>query len=117
MRIACILILMLPSAWAFASDDPCYIAYQHVDKTFEFRACEAAANAGVADAEFGYGLILFSGFDGKNDHRAALDWFRKSARHGHQLAQVTLGLFLNNKDIEAELRNPVEAYAWRVTAG
>jgi TPR repeat protein len=117
LRIACILILMLPSAWAFASDDPCYIAYHHVDKSFEFRACEAAANAGVADAEFGYGLILFSGFDRQNDRRAALDWFRKSARQGHQLAQVALGILLNNKDTEAELRNPVEAYAWTVTAG
>jgi TPR repeat protein len=83
----------------------------------ELHACEAAANAGVADAEFGYGLILWSSASRQHDRPAALDWFRKGARQGHQLAQSLLGLFLVHKDVEADLRNPVEAYAWRITAG
>src|SRR5258707_7795942 len=94
LRIACIFILILHSTLALASDDPCYIAFHHADELSDFRACEAAANAGVADAEFGYGLILLSGFNKQHDRRTALDWFRKSARQGHQLAQSSLGLFL-----------------------
>jgi hypothetical protein len=117
LRIVFIFLLILPSAWAFASDDPCYMAYWHVDKSSELYACEAAANVGVADAEFGYGLILWSSANRQHDHRAALDWFRKSARQGYQLAQSLLGNFLAHKDVEADLRNPVEAYAWRVTVG
>jgi hypothetical protein len=93
------------------------MAYWHADKSSELHACEAAANAGVADAEFGYGLILWSSANRQHDRRAALDWFRKSARQGHQLAQSLLGNFLVHKDVEADLRNPVEAYAWRITAG
>jgi hypothetical protein len=116
-RIAFIFLLILPSAWAFASDDPCYIAYWHADKSAELHACEGAANAGVADAEFGYGLILWSSANREHDHRAALDWFRKSARQGYRFAQSLLGNFLANKDVEADLRIPVEAYAWRVTVG
>jgi hypothetical protein len=116
-RIALIFVLLLPSAWAFASDDPCYMAYWHAEKSSELHACEAAANAGVADAQFGYGLILWSSANRQHDHRAALDWFRKSARQGYQLAQSLLGNFLANKGLEADLRNPVEAYAWRVTVG
>jgi hypothetical protein len=36
-----------------ACNDARHIAYHHIDKSFEFRACEAAANAGVADAQVG----------------------------------------------------------------
>jgi TPR repeat protein len=50
-------------------------------------------------------------------HKAALDWFRKSARQGHYLAQTMLGMALSNPSLEKELRNPVEAYAWFIAAG
>jgi len=79
--------------------------------------CEAAANAGDAQAEFGYGLILWSAHDRQNDRHAALDWFRRSARQRHHLAQSSLGVFLTDKRVEADLRNPIEGYAWLVTAG
>jgi hypothetical protein len=103
---------------AYSSDDPCRIAYLHADKASEARACEAAANAGNADAEFQYGLILWSGVGQPNhDHRAALEWIRKSARQGNYVAQISLGGLLKHKDVEPELRNPVEAYAWLVAAG
>src|ERR1700674_3453121 len=105
-------VLPLLSTWAYASDDPCFVAYWHVDRTSELHTCEAAANAGDAEAEFGYGLILWSAPDRQNDRRAALDWFRKSAREGHHLAQSSLGVFLTDKRVDAELRNPVEGYAW-----
>jgi hypothetical protein len=113
--LACIFALF--SNWAHASDDPCFVAYWHVEKTSELHTCEAAANAGDAEAEFGYGLILWSAQDRQSDRRAALDWFRKSARQRHQLAQSSLGVFLTDKRVEADLRNPIEGYAWLVTAG
>ena len=83
----------------------------------EARACEAAANAGNADAEFQYGLILWSGDRPVHDRHAALEWIRKSARQGNFVAQITLGGLLKRDDVEPELRNPVEAYAWLVAAG
>jgi hypothetical protein len=124
VRIGCrkscaLLVFILPfvSKWAYASDDPCFVAYWHVDRTSELHICEAAANAGDAAAEFGYGLILWSGQDRQNDRRAALDWFRKSARQRYHFAQSSLGIFLTDKRVEPELRNPVEGFAWLVTAG
>ena len=103
---------------ASASEDPCGIAYQHADKLSELKACQAAADAGNADAEFQYGLILWSGVDQPtHDHRAALEWIRKSARRGYLTAQITLGALLPLKDLESDSRNPIEGYAWLVTAG
>jgi TPR repeat protein len=94
------------------------MAYLYADKPSEARACETAANEGNADAEFQYGLMLWSGVDQPtHDHRAALKWIRKSARQGHFAAQISLGGLLARKDVEPELRNPVEAYAWLVAAG
>jgi hypothetical protein len=110
-------ILSLFSTWAYASDDPCFVAYWHVDRTAELHTCEAAANAGDAEAQFGYGLILWSAQDRQNDRGAALHWFRKSARQRHHFAQSSLGLFLTDKRVDADLRNPIEGYAWLVTAG
>jgi hypothetical protein len=102
---------------AFSTEDPCRVAYLHADKLTEERACEAAANAGDANAQFGYGLILWSGDQAEHDRRTALDWFRKSARQGNYFAQISLAIFLKHKDVETELRNPIEAYAWMVTSG
>lgn len=117
-NVALMLLLSSIPGWAFSSDDPCRIAYLHADKASEAGACEAAANAGIADAEFQYGLILWSGVGQPNhDHRAALEWIRKSARQGNYVAQIFLGGLLKHKDVEPELRNPVEAYAWLVATG
>src|SRR5580692_11036043 len=98
------------SGLAFSSEDPCRVAYLHAEKVTEERACEAAANAGDANAELGYGLILWSGDQPVHERRAALEWIRKSARQGDYVAQITLGVFLSHRDIAPELRNPVEAY-------
>jgi len=73
--------------------------------------------AGGPNAEFGYALILWSGNDRPSDRKSALEWFRKSARQGHSLAQVSLGRFLSHPTLDAQLRNPVEAYAWWIAAG
>jgi len=111
-----LLLYSVPGLASF-SEDPCRVAYLHADKVSEERTCEAAANAGDANAELGYGLILWSGDQPVHDRRAALEWMRKSARQGDYVAQISLAGFLKHKDVEADLRNPVEAYAWLVTSG
>jgi TPR repeat protein len=117
-RVVLIVIVCWAPHLASASEDPCRVAYLHADKTSQMSACAAAANAGDADAEFQYGLILMSGVDRPSyDTRAALDWLRKSARQGHWVAQISLAGLLSRQYIAAELRDPIEAYAWLVTSG
>jgi hypothetical protein len=103
--------------------DPCWHGTANLAK------CREAAEAGDARAEFQYGLILWGGHDLTLDHKAALDWFRRSARQGYEPAQEALGRLLSDKaggwpyglyhpyELEAKLINPVEAYAWLVAAG
>lgn len=74
---AIVIFLGLPGPTLYAADDPCTVAYRDGTKANEFNECERAANAGNAQAEFGYGLILFSGHDRKNDHAAGLDWLER----------------------------------------
>jgi hypothetical protein len=110
--------VLLKSVLAVSGEDPCQVAYLHADKSTEKRTCQTAANAGDAHAELGYGLILWSGVDQPtHDHRAALEWMRTAARQGNYVAQISSGGLLKSKGVEAELRNPIEAYAWAVTAG
>jgi TPR repeat protein len=116
LGMALVFLCSIPAV-AFSSDDLCRVTYLHADKSPEIRACEAAANAGDANAELGYGLVLWSGDQPAHDRRAALEWIRKSARQGHFVAQISLGGLLAHKDVEPELRNPVEAYAWLVASG
>ena len=115
-NVALMLLLSSIPGCAFSSEDPCRIAYLHADKSADIRACEAAANAGDANAELENGLILWSGDQPAHDRRAALEWIRKSARQGNFVAQISLGGLLK-LNIEPELRNAVEAYAWLVTSG
>lgn len=99
-----------------ASSDPCFTGYWN-GSSQDVDACAILAKAGGPNAEFGYALILWSGHNRPEDHKAALDWFRMSARQGHSLAQITLARFLSDPSVEQELRNPVEAYAWWFAAG
>ena len=119
-QLLALAILLSSSAIAgFASQvgDQCYAAYWDGRKQQALSACRSAAVAGDAEAQFQYGLILWSGHDRTSDHKAAIDWLRRSARQGHALAQVSLGRFLSDEGIETALHNPTEAYAWFVTAG
>jgi hypothetical protein len=114
-------ILALILCWVplvASAADPCGIAYQHADKLSELKACKANADAGDADAQLQYGLIIWSGVDQPtHDHRVALEWIRKSARQGYLTAQIALGAFLPLKDLEWESGNQIEGYAWLMTAG
>lgn len=113
--VLCLFLFSAPSP-APASPDPCSTGYWNGSNK-DVDACAELAKAGGPNAEFRYGLILLSGHHRPEDHRAALDWFRKSARQGHYLAQTVLGHLLCDPSVEKELRNPVEAYAWWTSAG
>jgi TPR repeat protein len=110
-----IFLLLIPIT-GFAAD-PCDEAYSNGKATESLSRCRSEAQAGSAEAEFGYALILWSGHDQANDQREALEWFHKSARQGHKLAQVALGMFMSQEGIDKAFRNLPEAYAWFVTAG
>jgi TPR repeat protein len=118
-RAACVLVASLPSGSAFASslDEACDTAYWDGAKLQDLSRCRSAAEGGDAEAEFQYGLILWSGHDRESDPKAAVDWMRKSARQGHRLAQIALGGFMSHEGFPGEVRNLVEAYAWFGTAG
>lgn len=108
--------LVLAMGLAHAADNGCKSAYDNGTRSADVARCEAAARAGGPNAEFGYGLILWSGHDSVLDKKAALDWFRLSARQGHYLAQIMLGKMLSDTRVDANLRNPVEGYAWFMAA-
>jgi TPR repeat protein len=109
--------LVLAMALAHAADNGCKAAYDDGTRNADVARCEAAARAGGPNAEFEYGLLLWSGHDGTLDKKSALDWFRLSARQGHYLAQIMLGKMLSDTRVDANLRNPVEGYAWFMAAG
>jgi len=110
-------VLVLATTLAHAADNGCQAAYRDGTRSADVARCQAAAKAGGPNAEFGYGLLLWSGHDGINDKKSALDWFRMSARQGTYLAQIMLGKMLSDTRVDASLRNPVEGYAWFMAAG
>jgi TPR repeat protein len=109
--------LLLSATLAYAADNGCKAAYDDGRRSADVARCEAAARAGGPNAEFEYGLLLWSGHNGATDKKSALDWFRLSARQGHYLAQIMLGKMLSDTTVDANLRNPVEGYGWYMAAG
>lgn len=109
--------LVLAPWSAHATDNGCKAAYDDGTRSADVARCEAAAKAGGPNAEFGYGLLLWSGHNGALDKQSALDWFRLSARQGHYLAQIMLGKMLSDTKVDGKLRNPIEGYAWFRAAG
>ena len=100
-----------------APADVCKEAYEARNVEAEVQ-CQNAATAGDRDAQFGYGLVLFSGRGQESNPSASLKWLRLAASQGHFLARVMLGRLLSDSDmLSADLRNPVEGYAWWVVAG
>jgi TPR repeat protein len=97
--------------------DDCDKAYWDWKDSAALQRCEIAANSGSAEAQWGYGLILWSGPPQGVNHTAALDWLRKSARQGYWFAQVFLGGVLQHRELSANLRNRPEAFAWLIAAG
>jgi TPR repeat protein len=107
---------MLVSSAAMA-DDNCHNAHADGQNVADLIRCISAARTGNAEAQYGYGLILWSGNDHRRDHEAALHWMRLSARKRYRPAQRSLAEFLLYPKLEKRLRKPLEAYAWSVTAG
>ncbi len=108
--------LVFATSLACAADNGCKAAYDDGTRSADVARCEAAARADGPNAQFGYGLVLWSGHNGALNKKSALEWFRLSARQGHYLAQIMLGEMLSNAGVDANLRNPVESYAWFMAA-
>jgi hypothetical protein len=116
-NLAVFLGLMAHNTSGAADTDDCHKAYSDWSDTAASRRCERMAESGDADAQFGYGLILWSGSPSGVDRHAALEWLRRSAEQGHWLAQESLGGMLQMAELESTLQNRAEAFAWLVTAG
>ena len=93
------------------------MAYDNAADTVNVERCRAFALAGDSSAQLGYGLILWSGHNRAPNRAEALDWWRRAARQGNLLAQISLADLLVRKDLEPALRNEVEAYAWQSALG
>jgi TPR repeat protein len=59
---------------------------------------EKAANAGIADAEFGLGLMYDLGDGVAQDHKEALRWYGKAAEGGSASAVCNIGILYYNGD-------------------
>jgi TPR repeat protein len=100
-----------------AQAESCRDAYQAKNDAAEAK-CKQLAEAGEAEAQFGYALILLSGHARNPEPAESLKWFRMSATRGSHLARVALGRLLSDEQMLAPaLRDPVEGYAWWVIAG
>jgi TPR repeat protein len=100
-----------------AQAESCLDAYQAKNNAAEAK-CKQLAEAGEAEAQLGYALILLSGHARNPEPAESLKWLRMSATRGSHLARVALGRLLSDEQMLAPaLRDPVEGYAWWVTAG
>ena len=90
-------LLVFALAWAsFAAAGPAeqfdrgLLAAEQGDYQHAIQYWAPLALAGDAAAQFNLGLLLHSGAGGKQDEKAALEWYRRAAENGHPLAQSYL---------------------------
>jgi len=115
--LAVLLLSAIFASTTFAGEDPCRRAYLSADAVTELHQCHVEADAGKAEAQLGYALILWSGYDRDSQPEEALRWFRRAARQGNLLARVALGRFLTSEEVPPVLRNKAEGYAWWLVSG
>ncbi len=69
------------------------------------------ATAGVADCQYGLGVLFDEGYDRPRDFGMAMRWFQRAALNGSRDAQVQLG-FIYSIGREKVVQAPVQAYVW-----
>ncbi len=89
--IAGVVLLGAAGAWAddAAECDRLYLAKQYKQA---FPVCAKAAVQGDTKAQHLLGLMYANGKGVKQDHTAALKWWRKAAEQGDAPAQYVLGV-------------------------
>jgi TPR repeat protein len=73
------------------ASEACSEAYQSESATTSLQACRQAAKSGNSGAEYGYGLILWSGQGRQTQPKEAVEWFRRAAKHGIVWQELSLG--------------------------
>lgn len=87
---AAAIALFSTPAWAgVAEADAAYGRGDYATALAEFRA---AADQGLADAQYNLGLMYGLGQGVPQDYQQAALWYRKAADQGHALAQNNLGV-------------------------
>ena len=85
-------------------------AYDRGDFATALREWKPLAEAGMARAQYGMGVIYDNGEGVKQDHAAAARWYRLAAEQGYASAQTKLALKFRNGD--GETRDYAEAVKW-----
>jgi TPR repeat protein len=109
--------LLLSATPLTRASDACSEAYQSETAQASLSACRQNAESGNSGAEFGYGLVLWSGHGRQAQPKESIECFRRAAKQGHLLARVVLGRFLTDDQAPQEIRNLAEGYAWWLVGG
>jgi len=70
------------------------------------------AEKGDVSAQLQYGLWLFRLPKEYQNRTEGMKWIRKSAENGNLMARIGLAKFLSSDDVDKDLVNYMEAYAW-----
>ena len=68
------------------------------------------ATSGDAEAQFGLGIMYYSGEEVSKNYKEAMKWYAKAAEQGHLEAQLNLGIMYRCG--EGGAKNYSEAYKW-----
>ncbi len=115
-RPVSLLLSSLTTSLALGSE-ACREAYNDTTASASLKTCAAQAEAGDADSQLGYGLVLWSGHGREARYKESIDWLRRAARQGNAIARSALGRFLTDPRAPTEVRNLSEGYAWWVAGG
>jgi uncharacterized protein len=86
----------------------CTLNTQPEDLAEALAACEEAAKAGDAEAEYELGEFYYDGKNTPQDFNKALSYFEKASLQGHAMAQFQLGtMFFKGEGVPA---NNIQAY-------
>ena len=69
---------------------------ENVSLEDKFADCKIKAEQGFASAQFSLGLSYYKGTGVAQDAEQAVEWFRKAAEQGDDVAQYNLGVLYRN---------------------
>lgn len=109
-RIMVAALLLVASSWASAGFLEGHAAYGRGDYQTALKEFRPLAEAGVARAQYGLGVMYDNGEGVPQDYAEALRWYRKAAEQGGASAQYNLGnLYRRGQGVPQDY---IEAHKW-----